>query len=189
MDADRVGARIDGDPRQRYGVDLIVKAIDHVRSDIEGIRLSILGGGDYREELVGLVEQLDLGEYVDFSQGFLPTAELPDLIRQADAGVVPNRSDVFTGALLPTKLLEYIAMGVPVIAARTPGINSYFDDSMIEFFFPGDVKDLAESLRVLYHDKNRRLELVQSAAEFNQRYSWAKVSLEYTELVDRLNNP
>ena len=173
---------------QRYGVDLIVKAIDQVRSDIDGVHLSILGGGDFREELLELVEQLDLDEHVDFSQGFLPTAELPDLIRQADAGVVPNRSDVFTGALLPTKLLEYIALGVPVIAARTPGIDSYFDDSMIEFFAPEDVTGLAESLRALYHDKNRRLELVQNASEFNQRYSWSKVSSDYTQLVERLNN-
>ncbi len=173
---------------QRYGVDLVVKAIDQLRSDIDGVHLSILGEGDCRDELVEMVDQLNLNEHVEFSQGFLPTAELPDLIKGADAGVVPNRSDVFTGALLPTKLLEYIALGVPVIAARTPGIDSYFDDSMIEFFAPGDVADLAEHLRALYHNKDRRLELVQNASKFNQCYSWSKVASEYTQLVDRLND-
>ena len=61
-------------------------------------------------------------------------SQLPPLIAQADAGVVPNRNDLFTDTLLPTKLLEYVALDTPVIAARTRTIAAYFDDSMVRFF-------------------------------------------------------
>lgn len=173
---------------QRYGVDLILRAVEIVKDDITGIQLTILGEGDYREDIEEMVDTLDLGGYVSFSQGFLPTAELPDLIRQADVGVVPNRNDVFTGTLLPTKLLEYIALGLPVIASRTPALATYFDDSMIEFFTPGDVEDLAERIRTLYRDETRRKALTENSAQFNQHYSWPQISQKFVNLVDSLND-
>lgn len=172
---------------RRYGVDLAVLAIHRLKDEVAGIHLTILGGGDYRKDLEELVKSLDLGKFVTFSQGFLPTSELPELIRQADVGIVPNRADVFTGTLLPTKLMEYIALGVPVIASRTPALTTYFDDSMIEFFVPGDANDLADHIRILYQDKSRCKELVDNSVQFSQRYSWSQVSKAYVELVDRLN--
>ena len=172
----------------RYGVDLVVKAIDRVRDDNVDVHLTILGDGDYREDLVDMVDRLELSEHVALSQGFLPTFELPEIISRADAGIVPNRADIFTGALLPTKLLEYVALGVPVIAARTPGISTYFDDTEVEFFSPGDVDELSESIRLLYSDSARRTELIENSDEFNQRYNWARVSNEYVDLVERLGS-
>jgi glycosyltransferase involved in cell wall biosynthesis len=79
-------------------------------------------------------------------------------------------------------------MGVPVIAARTPGISTYFDDTEVEFFSPGDVDELSKSIRHLYSDSARRTELIQNSDEFNQRYNWARVSNEYVDLVDRLGS-
>jgi len=170
----------------RYGVDLAVQAIDRLRADDVDVHLTILGDGDYRDDIVEMVERLGLGESVHLSQGFLPTNELPSLISRADVGIVPNRDDLFTDALLPTKLLEYVALGVPVIAARTSGISGYFNDTEVEFFSPGNSDELADCIRHLYNDSTRRKELVQNTSEFNRHYSWARVAEEYGDLVERL---
>jgi hypothetical protein len=63
---------------------------------------------------------------------------------------VPYRNDVFTDGLLPTKLMEYAAMGLPLYRVAYDGQESYFSDTMAEFFVPGDADDLARCIRLLY---------------------------------------
>ena len=170
----------------RYGVDLIIHAVDRVREDIPDVRLTLLGAGETREALIELTRSRDLEEQVRFSEDMVEADRLPSAIRSADVGIVPNRSNVFTDGILPTKLMEYVAMGVPVIAARTPTVAAYFDDSMIEFFEPGDPDDLAAHIRLLYRDRERLEELSRNSAVFNRRYSWESIARRYCDLIDRL---
>jgi glycosyltransferase involved in cell wall biosynthesis len=114
--------------------------------------------------------------------------ELPGIICSCDLGVVPYRNDEFTDGLLPTKLMEYAALGVPAISSRTTAIEAYFSDTMVEFFEPGNVADLARCIRKLYNERDRLGELAQGCRKFNQRYNWAKISEEYVELLEQLRN-
>ncbi|MAT97554.1 MAG: glycosyltransferase WbuB [Anaerolineaceae bacterium] len=171
----------------RYGVDLILRAVERVRPSLPNIHASLLGGGEYRDALVQLAEELDLADHVEISPTLLPANELPPLLQQADAGIVPNRSNIFTDGLLPTKLMEYVAVGTPVIAARTPTITTYFDDQMVQFFTPNDVDDLTRCILELGQDKARRDALSQNADKFNQQYSWENVAANYVALIDRQN--
>jgi len=172
---------------RRYGLDLAIQAIDQVRNDILNIHLTILGTGDHIDTLMQMVQELDLGNHVTIYRGIRPVEELPEIIRTADVGIVPYRNDIFTDGLLPTKLMEYAALGLPAIAARTTAIEAYFSDTMVEFFEPGDVDDLARCICKQYSNPERLAELAQGSNKFNQRYNWAKIGAEYVALVERLS--
>jgi glycosyltransferase involved in cell wall biosynthesis len=116
----------------------------------------------------------------------LSTHELPQLIKSADMAVVPYRSGVFTDGILPTKMMEYAALGVPVIAARTPGIAAYFDESMVSFFTPGSVDELAASIQRLLHQRDTLAHMVDQLARFTEEHSWQQESSHYVQLVQRL---
>ena len=169
----------------RYGVDLIIEAVAKVRSRIPGIKLTLLGGGDARRDLLALRHELDLDDAVDISQDVVHANELATQLWQADVGIVPNRSDIFTDGLLPTKLMEYVAMGIPVIASRTPTMATYFTEEMVLFFQPGDADDLARCIVEVHDDRQRLKELAHEADRFNERYSWDRVAEDYVALVDR----
>ncbi len=171
----------------RYGVDLILRAVERVRPSLPNIHATLLGGGEYRDELVQLAAELDLAEHVEISPTLLPANELPSLLQKADVGIVPNRSNIFTDGLLPTKLMEYVAVGTPVIAARTPTITTYFDDQMVQFFTPNDVDDLTRCILELGQDKARLEALSQNADRFNEQYSWENVAANYVALIDQQN--
>jgi glycosyltransferase involved in cell wall biosynthesis len=109
------------------------------------------------------------------------------MIRQADAGIVANRNDVFTDGLLPTKMMEYVALGIPVIAARTSTISAYFDDEMVQFFEPGDVSSLAQSIIALSNEPQRLADLTLNSDKFNQSYRWDDIAASYVSIVDALN--
>ena len=170
----------------RYGIDVAIRAVDIVREEIPMILLTIHGGGDYGEALMKLTEELDLKHHVAFSTQVMPSSELPSFIRKADVGLVPYRRDVFTDGILPTKLMEYVALGLPVIAARTPAIMAYFDETMVQYFTPDDPDDLARCILELYTNQDRFAELVTNSDRFNQQFNWTKVSTGYVALVESL---
>jgi glycosyltransferase involved in cell wall biosynthesis len=175
-----------GTYKQHYGMAELIQAIAIVKERIPGIHLVLQGIGEYHPDMVRLVDQLDLHDHVQINNFARPAEELPALIRQADVGIVPNRNDLFTGELLPTKLLEYVALGVPVVASRTRVISRYFDDTMIEFFSPGDPASLADHIIELHEDPERLRELVRNSRRFVQDHNWKAISRDYVALVRRL---
>src|SRR5205823_2564773 len=98
---------------ERYGIDVLLRAFSQTRASLPGARLQIYGGGDFREAALHLADDLELNGSVQFSPGFVPVDELAALLRQADVGVVPNRSNPYIPYALPTKLMEYAVMGMP----------------------------------------------------------------------------
>jgi glycosyltransferase involved in cell wall biosynthesis len=170
---------------QRYGVDLLVQAIAQVRPEIPGVALELYGAGDYRPAVEQLVAELGLTDLVRF-HGQLPIEELPAAIRAADVGVAPMRQDVFTDCGLPTKLLEYVSLGVPAIASRTATTADYFDESMVLLFEPGNAADLAAKLLTVYHDPAAAQARAVQARRFTARYNWRGESATYLRAVERL---
>jgi glycosyltransferase involved in cell wall biosynthesis len=173
---------------RRYGLDVLLRAVSLARARVPDIEVRIIGAGEYVDALRQLVQELGLGDHVQIGD-VVPAEQLPTLICQADLGVVPYRGDAFTDELLPTKLMEYAALGVPAIVSRTRAIATCFDDTMVQFVTPGDPEDLARSIEALYHDRERLLALGAGIQRFNQRYSWASQAESYARVVDGLARP
>ncbi|HSB67282.1 MAG TPA: glycosyltransferase family 4 protein, partial [Anaerolineales bacterium] len=174
-----------GSIHERYGLDLAVEAIDLVRKDIPNIHLTLIGHGEFLPHIVQMIEDRGLSQYITIEQLRL-AEELPHIISSCDLGIVPYQNDIFTDGLLPTKLMEYAALGVPAIASRTTAIQTYFSDTMIEFFEPGNANDLAQRICYLHNNLDRLAELSRGSQKFNQRYNWSNVSAEYVALVEQI---
>jgi glycosyltransferase involved in cell wall biosynthesis len=174
-----------GSIHERYGLNLAVEAVDQIKEEIPNIHLTLIGHGEYLPHIVRMVEERKLSHYVTIESLHL-VEELPDIIRACDLGVVPYQNDVFTDGLLPTKLMEYAAVGLPAVAARTTAIQAYFSDTNTEFFEPGSALDLAKQIRYLHDNPERLTELSRGSQKFNQRYNWTKVGAEYVTLVEQV---
>ncbi|MDH4117419.1 MAG: glycosyltransferase family 4 protein [Acidimicrobiia bacterium] len=172
----------------RYGVDVAVEATEIVARSRPDVRLSLLGDGETRPELVALVDHLGLEARVTISPGMVEAEELPGFLATADIGLVPNRSNIFTDGILPTKLLEYVAMGIPVVVTRTPGVAAYFDESMVGFAQPGDAADLAARILDLASDSELRRSRLAAVESFNERYNWGRHAREYVAMVGGLRD-
>lgn len=170
---------------ERYGFQLLIKALHRVREHIPGTNLIILGEGEYLGALMNLTKQLSLEDQVTFLDR-VPLEEVPALISQADVGAVPVINDEFTNLMSPNKLFEYVAMQKPVVAASTDGMQSYFDGSCLMFFRSPDDKDLARCILELYRSRAKRKELVQNAWERYEKIRWRITKEKYLEVFDNM---
>jgi glycosyltransferase involved in cell wall biosynthesis len=175
-----------GTVTERYGLDLALRAVDMLRDELPGLHLTIRGGGDFVDDLHRLRAELDLEDRVDLVHTLVPLEDLPGIIGSHDLAVVPNRNDEFTDGILPTKLMEYAAVGIPAVAARTSAIEAYFADANVELFEPGDAADLARGIRALAVDSARRRELAARSHVFTDRHDWQAVRAGYVALMERL---
>jgi len=177
-----------GTVAKRNGLEIAIRAVLILKGDLKNLSLRIIGDGDDILRLIALVNELQLQDIVKIDKGMVPLEQLVPIIQNADVGIVPILYDEFTKYMLPVKLLEYVALGKPVICSRTETIEAYFDNSMVQFSPPGNILELADAIRFLYENLKRREELITNADKFNQDYSWDKQKRIYYQLIDNLAN-
>jgi glycosyltransferase involved in cell wall biosynthesis len=171
----------------RHGLETAVRAVARVRDQIDQVEFLILGEGDGVPRIEQLVRELELDEIVLVPKTMVPIEELLPLISDADVGVVPILDDGFTKYMLPVKLLEYVALGIPIVCTETETIRAYFDDTMLAFFPSGDEQALAERLVELHRDASAREALAERASAFLEAHSWDTQKLRYYALIDELS--
>ena len=160
-----------GSIEERYGHDLIIKALAELKNDYPGISLDIFGSGEYEEEVKKLVKELECGSRVNF-KGFVPFKQMLNEISVADVGIVAMLRSPYSELIDTNKLYEYISMGIPVIHSRLPVVEHNFDNSSIEFFEPGDYKELKAKIIKLLENPHVRFQLADNALVRMAAFKW-----------------
>ena len=169
----------------RYGVDLLVRALAVARERIP-LRATIHGRGELTDDLRELIGELGLADVVRLSTTRLHATDLAEMIAEADIGVVPNRNDVFTDGILPTKLMEYAGLGVPAVVARSSATTDYFDETMVRYVEPGDVAAMADAIVDLAMDPDGRRGMAVRAQSFTASHPWSAEAARYVSMIEDL---
>jgi len=143
------------------------KQIDEIKPVLEaipGARLAIVGDGPAREEL-----QAHFADTPTHFVGYLQGEELASAFASADAFVFPSRTET-----LGLVLLEAMAAGCPVVAARSGGIPDIVTDGMNGYLFePTDAQGAIAATKRLLNAKAERELLRKNARIEAERWGWA----------------
>lgn len=143
------------------------KEIDRIKPVLESIpnaRLALVGDGPYRSEL----EQHFAGTATHFV-GYLTGRDLGEAFASADAFIFPSRTET-----LGLVLLEAMAAGCPVVAARSGGITDIVDDGVNGYLFdPKDDDGAIKATQKLLAQTDEREKLRQNARQEAERWGWA----------------
>lgn len=130
------------------GIHNLVKAMAPVCVTRPLARLIIVGKGEYRGELEGLVERLGLSGKVTFT-GELPPSLLREQMWKCRTLVLPSLTEG-----LPRVLLEAMACGKPVIGTAVGGIPELIEDGVNGLLVPpDDVEALTGAIEKLLADE------------------------------------
>jgi glycosyltransferase involved in cell wall biosynthesis len=167
------------------GLDIAIDAMALLRDRAPSLRFLIIGDGPDRRKLSCMISELHLGDRV-LLKGLVPMEQVADIMAAIDVGVVPKRKDSFGNEAFSTKIMEFMAMNVPVIASRTRIDEYYFSEQMVQFFESGSAEDLAAKVLDLMQNPTRRAALCQRSTEFIAQNNWEVRKHEYFDLVDCL---
>lgn len=128
--------------REYKGLEVLLRAMPSIRRE-RPVRLTVAGEfWDPLERYTRLVDEFGIGDCVEVRPGFVPDAELVDLLDRADLMVAPYRHAT-QSAVIETAL----GAGLPVVASRVGGLNDQLDDGVDGFLVPpGDVDALADAV-------------------------------------------
>lgn len=167
--------RPDGEPRSEHagvtigyigviaeqdGVDLLISAMHSIvaGSGRKDIRLLVIGDGPSRPELEQQVEALGLSDNVTFT-GFQSGDSLLELLGTVDIGVCPDPYNAYNDKCTMNKILEYMAMGIPVVQFDLKEGRVSAGDAALYAGKDNDPKELAAAILELADDQVARREL------------------------------
>jgi glycosyltransferase involved in cell wall biosynthesis len=168
------------------GLDIAIRAFASVADQIPDAEFHIYGEGSAKPSLILLAGELEMQDRIIFHD-FLPSREIAQVMAATDLAIEPKRcTSAFGNEALSTKILEFMSMGVPVIACRTKIHAYYYDDSIIQYYENDDEVELAEQIIRLKNDPDLRDRLVTNAKKYVQENTWDARKHEYLQLVDSL---
>jgi glycosyltransferase involved in cell wall biosynthesis len=108
--------------------------------------------------------------------------ELPDVLRGADAGLIPYARNELTNSIFPMKVYEYLAAGLPVVATPLPALAE-----VPEVLTAADAEGIASLLEAAIEEDSpqHRAERSRGASE----HSWERRLQEIAAAIDGLRDP
>jgi glycosyltransferase involved in cell wall biosynthesis len=140
---------------QQDGVDLFVDVAREVLAARPGtVRFVAMGGGPMLDELRAGVEADGLSDDVTFT-GRVPDDLVRRVLSTADVAVSPDPANDFNEYCTMNKTLEYMAVGVPVVAFDLEETRVSAADAAV-YAPPNDASALAALVTELLDDPDRR---------------------------------
>ena len=168
-----------------YGLDVAVEALALIDPAALPLRLDVYGDGPYRPQVETAIARTGTADRVHLN-GRVPIDDLPALLAAADIGLVPSVPEPYLQYSLSTKLLEYAAMGVPIIATDLATFRAHFTDEAIRFVAGGDPTALADAIHALAADPAAAARLGAEAHRQAAGYAWPTQAGRYLRVVERL---
>ena len=152
--------------------------------------ISVLGpipNQQLEDQVKHMVAQKQLEPMIKF-EGRVPYDQIVSRLRHASVGIIPFQDVPDHAIIIPTKLFEYAACGLPVVASDLPPIRQYMTEMNCGLLVePGNPQAFAEAVIYLLHhpQEARRLGQNGQLAVFN-RYNWATEAERLLELYRSL---
>jgi glycosyltransferase involved in cell wall biosynthesis len=167
--------------RKWHGLELLLEAFHHNGLASERAKVLMIGDGP---AMVGLQEYVlanGLSGSVVFT-GPLPHAQVPPYLDAIDIAVQPAANEY----CCPMKILEYMALGKPIVAPRQENIQDLLrDGEEAQYFTPGDAASLSGALKALVTDpaRSRRMGERVKRAITERGFLWEENAARVVRMV------
>lgn len=167
-----------GSIEERYGHEIVIRAINLLKDRFPHIRYIITGFGTYEKELKKLVDKLKLNDFVEF-KGYLDFDTLVKTLKESDIGVIPMYSTPYSELIDTNKMYEYFEMGIPVALPKLKPLTLSFTEDEVIFFEPGNVESFVEEISKVLNDIPRLKSLEDAANKKYEGIKWEKEKLKF----------
>jgi glycosyltransferase involved in cell wall biosynthesis len=156
------------------------KEIEQIRPILEAIpnaRLALVGDGPHRQAL-----EQHFADTPTYFVGYLQGLELASAFASADAFIFPSRTET-----LGLVLLEAMAAGCPVVAARKGGITDIVQDGVNGYLFnPEATNGAVPATQRLLAGGEEREAMRQNARQEAERWGWTAATQQLRQYYQQV---
>ena len=171
----------------RFGFAGVLAAIRAVRRR-DGLFFKIIGKGDEEAALRERIGTLGLEGVVEFENTAYPVRQLPEIVGRYHLGLVPYSPSPATDYMLPVKLMELLAMGIPAITAPNTAIRHYLDDRLYFGYDPRNMETLTRLLDRIVEDPSLLLGKRDAILRASEKFRWTSERSKYLDVLAHLSN-
>jgi glycosyltransferase involved in cell wall biosynthesis len=161
-----------------HGLSIVLEAAQQ----LPDVQFLLVGDGAERETLEERAVNLD---NVVFT-GLVPKEEVPGILRAADLALVHLKPREIFETVLPSKLLEAMAAGLPVVLGVRGEAERILTDADAGISItPGDADELVTAVYTLQKDDRRRRRFANNGRRYVvKHFDWDTISMAYLETLD-----
>lgn len=170
--------------RPKYGIDILIRAFAALATKYDNIRLKIAGRGEYDGEYRKLVQNLGIGDIVDFL-GFVDHSRLPSLFSELDIFAMPS---VMEDESFGVAAVEASATGLPVVATGVGGVPEVVINDVTGYLVEKrNVEELAAALAKLVESPAIRSQMGKAGRKYiEEKYDWKDNLLAMRNLYEKI---
>ncbi|MDY0149075.1 MAG: glycosyltransferase family 4 protein [Kiritimatiellia bacterium] len=181
-----------GTMSRKRGVFQMLDAVALVKQKEPRIVLKLIGltDGDLKTEIEERIQELSLSDDVEIT-GWLRHELIAVEMRASLIGLVPLQPNPKYDRALPIKLLEYMATGLPVVAARLPLMERYIRESDSGVVCDSSQpEDLACAILGLLNEPERCRRMGENGLRaVREWWNWGRMEVALFEVYEALGAP
>ncbi len=156
----------------------VVTAMVAIVAHHANVRLLVIGRGERGEEneLFRLARRAGVADVIDY-RGWVEPEHIPALLASADIALVPLNDTLINRARCSAKLLELMAIGLPIVAGNVGQVNEYINHGESGLLVtPGDPAALALAALRLLADPDLRIRMSAGTRASLASYRWDRLA-------------
>lgn len=176
-----------GGLRPWHGIEMLPPALTALRHRFPDLHAIVVGDGPLRDQVARDIAGRGLGPHVTFA-GAVAHDEVPSYVRAFDVAIAPYPDAPHAFYFSPLKVFEYMACGIPVVAADLGQLREIVRPGETGMVYPaGDLAALVAACTTLLADPVAARRLGAAAAmTAHARYTWANNAARVTRIAAAL---
>ncbi|MGH7146794.1 MAG: sugar transferase [Nitrospiraceae bacterium] len=169
-----------------HGLEVVLEAADKMRGALPDVVFLLVGEGAEKARLQEMAARLRLDNIRFVDQQ--PRDRIPAFINMSDICLVLLRRAELFATVLPSKMLEFMACGRPVVLGVDGQARKILDEAQAGIYvLPGDPAALTQALLDLHRDSSLRARLGENGRAFIvKHFAREEKALEYLHVLERL---
>lgn len=162
-----------------------VKSIVRVANNLRNIEFRIIGAGIQKTKVLELIKHYNLSNIKVYDP--MPKKKIVIEVSKCHIAMAHLRRDSAFDLVIPGKIIDYIGMGIPIVA----GVEGYTAEVLKKSkggiaVVPDDCKNMSKAIMYMYSNAELRKLYSKNGYEYcMENFCFEKNVVEYIELIER----